>query len=143
MQRSCLFALSVAMAVAIILLSPACASAPAEARLGQQFSLSIGQSASISGEDLQIKFLEVIEDSRCPKDVVCVWAGRVSGLVEITKDGSPYRMVLTQPGLSGDSAREIYREYQLAFRVEPYPQAGRPIPKDAYRLVLVVTRRSQ
>ena len=48
--------------------------------IDKEFSLGIGQTASIEGEKLVIKFKAVLEDSRCPVNVVCVWAG--NGKVE-------------------------------------------------------------
>jgi hypothetical protein len=53
---------------------------PANALIGKEFSLGIGQTANIEGEKLVIKFKAVLEDSRCPVNVVCVWAG--NGKVE-------------------------------------------------------------
>ena len=53
---------------------------PVKAILDKEFSLGIGQSASFDGEKLFIKFKAVLEDSRCPINVVCVWAG--NGKVE-------------------------------------------------------------
>lgn len=34
-----------------------------------------------------IKFNKVVSDSRCPKDVTCIWAGEVKVLVEFYEDG--------------------------------------------------------
>ena len=48
--------------------------------LDKEFSLGIGQTATIEGEKLVIKFKAVLEDSRCPINVLCVWAG--NGKVE-------------------------------------------------------------
>ena len=53
----------------------------AKVPLDKEFSLGIGQTASIEGEKLVIKFKAVLEDSRCPINVVCVWAG--NGKVEL------------------------------------------------------------
>ena len=53
---------------------------PAKVSLDKEFSLGIGQTASIEGEKLVIKFKAVLEDSRCPVNVLCVWAG--NGKVE-------------------------------------------------------------
>jgi hypothetical protein len=53
---------------------------PAKVLIDKEFSLGIGQTASIEGEKLVIKFKAVLEDSRCPVNVVCVWAG--NGKVE-------------------------------------------------------------
>jgi hypothetical protein len=53
---------------------------PGKVFLDKEFSLGIGQTATIEGEALVIKFKAVLEDSRCPVNVVCVWAG--NGKVE-------------------------------------------------------------
>ena len=37
-------------------------------------------------EDLEVRFVEVVEDSRCPKNVNCIWAGEVTILVEVYRD---------------------------------------------------------
>ncbi len=109
-----------------------------EASLGQEFSLSVGQSAVIRGENLEIKFEGVTEDSRCPRNVVCVWAGRVICAIQIIKKDSSYPMMLTQPGLTDQYAEESYDRYQLIFHVEPYPGAGKQIAMGEYRLLLTI-----
>ena len=100
----------------------------------------MGQRALIVGENLEISFEDVIEDSRCPRDVICVWAGRVTCMVELTHAGSSYRMALTELGLTDDYSKERYEDYELTFHVTPYPEAGKKIPPDAYRLHLTVTK---
>mgnify|MGYP006896872537 CR=1 FL=1 len=37
--------------------------------------------------DKSIRFKEVISDSRCPKDVTCVWAGEAKVLIQIFEKG--------------------------------------------------------
>lgn len=41
----------------------------------------------ITTEELAIEFMEVMEDSRCPTDVVCVWAGRAVVKLGVSADG--------------------------------------------------------
>src|SRR4030042_1535090 len=77
-----------------------------QVRLNKEFSLSLGQRALIAGENLGIRFEEVTEDSRCPRGVTCIWAGRVTCMVEITQAGSSYRMALTESGLTDEYSRE-------------------------------------
>ena len=48
-----------------LLLAPACKPGKQAVGLGQEFQLSPGQQASITGEDLNIEFVRVNEDSRC------------------------------------------------------------------------------
>jgi len=132
------------LSIITILILPlaACGSTPTEvyADLGEEFSLSIGQSAIIKGQALRITFEDVIEDSRCPSDVTCIWAGRVSCIIKLVGGSSQYRMVLTESGLTDQYTSETYREYQLAFNVRPYPEAGQSILRDEYRLQLIVTK---
>jgi len=108
--------------------------------LGQEFSLRIGESANIRGEELQVRFLEVTEDSRCPTGVVCIWEGRVSGLVEITYQESLHRVELTEPGLTSWPPEYPFKEYMIAYHVEPYPQAGAEITAEDYRLFLRISK---
>jgi hypothetical protein len=45
------------------------------ARLGEEFDLRLSETAYIANTSLSIQAVAVPEDSRCPTDVVCVWAG--------------------------------------------------------------------
>lgn len=42
----------------------------------------------LSFGDKSLKFKEVVSDSRCPKDVTCVWAGEAKVRVEVFENGS-------------------------------------------------------
>jgi hypothetical protein len=140
--RTLVYLVNLLTIIAVLLLA-ACASPPGEtnAELGQEFSLILDQSASIVGEPLKIRFLEIINDSRCPKGVNCAWEGEVTCLVEITYFESLYRKVLTQPGLIEEPANADFKEYEIAFDVQPYPEAGRQIAKKDYRLQMVINKK--
>jgi hypothetical protein len=126
----------------LILLIGCTASTPKiEARLGQEFSLHIGETAAITGENISLKFLELIGDSRCPKDVQCIWQGEARCMLEISKTDVPSsasQLEITTLGFSGQPATVMYEAYKIAFRVEPYPEAGKSIAKTDYRLVMTV-----
>lgn len=72
MKRAALF---VALALA------GCASAPSQARP----TAALGQVAIVEG--IRVRPISVIEDSRCPINVVCVWAGRIVVRTEIRTGG--------------------------------------------------------
>lgn len=57
------------------------------AQLNVPFQLRVNQTATISSENLQIKFVNVTGDSRCPADVACIWAGEVTIEVNVRKNG--------------------------------------------------------
>ncbi|MFC2032445.1 DUF3221 domain-containing protein [Chloroflexota bacterium] len=111
----------------------------AKVSLGDEFSLSVDQSVVITGEDLEIKFAEVSEDSRCAKGVTCIWEGRVTAFVEISKDGPTQQIELTEPGLTDAPSREIFKEYEITYKVEPYPEIGKQISVNEYRLLITVS----
>ena len=46
--------------------------------------------------DIRVRPLQVVEDSRCPLDVSCVWAGRVRLRVAVSGAGEPV-MEMNQP----------------------------------------------
>lgn len=108
--------------------------------LGEEVSLAVGQSASITGQDLEIKFRQVVGDSRCATDVTCIWEGEVTVGVELTDAGSTQLMTLTQPGPRETYSTKTYTEYTLTFKVEPYPEAEVPISIVDYRLLLTISR---
>jgi hypothetical protein len=110
-----------------------------QASLGKEFSLSIGQSASISSDKLSVRFLDVTDDSRCPEGVTCIWAGQVSCLVEVTTNGKTDQAKLTATGGNSTSSQSV-SGYAFAFNMVPYPAAGKPITKGEYRLNLTVVK---
>ena len=59
------------------------------AKLGEQFQLKVNQIAILKSDNIEIKFLNVTNDSRCPSDVTCVWEGEVKISVNVVKDKNP------------------------------------------------------
>jgi hypothetical protein len=79
-------------------LKPACAFAAAlgcatmeptiPAEPGIAFQLRVGKTAALNGSGARITFKQVKEDSRCPTDVTCVWAGDARIELTISRSGS-------------------------------------------------------
>ena len=136
------FWVAVVPALLVAAFLAACRPVPSDTavHLNEEFSLSVGQSASVEGEDLRVEFLEVVADSRCPKGVTCIWAGEVKCLVEVVASGSSQRVELTEPGLGSGPTRQAVKGYELSFAVDPYPEAGKQISRDDYRLRLTVRK---
>jgi hypothetical protein len=111
-----------------------------KASLGEEFTLTEGQTTAIQGASLKLKFLEVAADSRCPTGVTCIWAGEVKCNVEITSEEGVEEKALVQSGGTSGFASIKYKEYRIDFDVQPYPTAGKEISKGEYRLILKVTR---
>jgi hypothetical protein len=132
---------SLVFVILILSVGNGCSSTPGviEAEFGKEFTLSIGQEANISGGAFKIGFEDVIEDSRCPLNVFCVWEGRANILARVSINETGYRVVLSEPGLA-DKAMDILLNHALVFHLEPHPQEPDNISKDSYRMRLTVYR---
>ncbi len=140
-MNRCVVWLSIAVSV-LVPLSGCTQPAVDEVSLDTEFTLAVGQTATVAGEDLSIEFVEVVSDSRCPKGATCVWAGEASCLVDITTRGSTDRVTLTQPGLSSPSTATV-AGYDIAFDVLPYPELGTQTDAHDYRLALTVSKETE
>jgi hypothetical protein len=96
-------------------------------------SVMLGVGEVVSVGDYRIVIHEVLEDSRCPSDVMCVWAGMLRVRLSIT--GSE---VHEKTLLLGDSVSVEGVQVELSSAL-PSPKAGSPVEASHYRLTLVVT----
>jgi hypothetical protein len=110
--------------------------------LGQEVSIAIGQTLYFNNEPFKIKFVEIINDSRCAKGVECIWQGEVSSRLEITYKDNSYTKIITQPGLTTEPSSDDFNIYVLKYNVQPYPEAGKSIKPNDYRLQLTVDKKS-
>ena len=120
---------------------------PTEAGLGRPFVLQGGQQVTIPGEDLRLRFAQVLEDSRCPELVECIWTGQArivviadTGVVG-TAGGEPTPVEFNTnpaPGLTMASAR--VNEFTIMLEsLDPYPQTpGDQFALEDYRATLSV-----
>jgi hypothetical protein len=122
-----------------------CAAGPSEpqrAALGESFTLKAGESARIEAEALEVRFEGVPADSRCPKDVDCVWEGDATVRVRLQVGSRPGERLELHT-----SARErtsvAYDGYEIRLlQLAPYPVSGRTIEQGDYAATLEVTRES-
>lgn len=87
-----------------------------------------------------IKFIEVMEDSRCPKDVTCIWAGRAIVKAEVTIDGNKEEKILifgeVRPGEEKNTALYTSKEFTInGLTLNPYPTS---VSSEDTNYVLVV-----
>jgi hypothetical protein len=106
----------------------ACASNPALApaprvNLGEEFTLGLGQGASLDGTPYHVMFQKVIEDSRCAQGMTCVWEGNAKVEIVLMKDDTGFQLELnTSPRIpTAKNGSGLVVELR---RLEPLPQAG-------------------
>ena len=110
--------------------------------LDKQFDLKVGQTITVKSENIAVNFLEVPGDSRCPSDVVCIWAGQVSVVVNVTKNGENLGDVTLTLGFSNPdlSVKNVGGYYIKVIAVNPYPVSTHKIEQSEYIATLVVSK---
>ncbi len=111
-----------------------------QASIDNEFSLAAGQIAELKGEQITIQFEGIQDDSRCPKGATCIWQGRVSSILQIRDNGLSSKIVLVEPGLSDQYGNNRYKQYEFTSHVQPYPELGKKISSEDYRLFLTVKK---
>lgn len=125
--------------LSLLVLPIGCGEKAREYELGQEFSLPVGEEASITGEGLRIEFTEVTADSRCPKNVECVWAGEASYTLKISRGNDSEQVEITEPGAEGP-VTHVWQDYEIHTSLEPYPQDPGDIEAGDYRLRMTIKK---
>ena len=104
------------------------------------FSLQINQTAELENDGMKITFLAITEDSRCPTNTECLWAGRVIAEFKVEKGGESIIKTLTDnpendPLLS--TSFLAFGHTVILDEVAPYPD-GNPIKQKDYVVKLII-----
>ncbi|AEE19381.1 hypothetical protein JM84_0256 [Dokdonia sp. Hel_I_63] len=97
-----------------------------------------GQSTIIEGTSLRL--VNVIEDSRCPQGVDCIWAGNAKVVVELTSESG--KKTTKEIILNGGRVAPIYSEDGLVISIKglaPYPTSLSKIKASDYYLRVEVS----
>ena len=127
-----------------ILLWTACSLAdparPANIEPGKTFSLRVGESVRSDDGVLQIGFVGVAVDSRCPKGEQCIWAGSATIRVWLQQAGGPR---LTRELHTASKAPQVEKLSGMDLRLvrlDPHPISGRAIAQGDYIATLALDR---
>jgi hypothetical protein len=108
------------------------------AQTSQQVSLRINNQKSVMRDRLRIKFIAV-EDSRCPQDVNCVWAGNAKVTIRVTNRSGRSQTFDLNSNLKGNSA--TFGGYKIELGgVSPYPRSNIRINRNGYTASFTVTK---
>lgn len=106
--------------------------------VGEPFTLAIGDATTVAATGLTIRFVSVVEDSRCPSRAECVWAGDGAVAVETTGGTEARRDTLHT---NFDPRFVTIDGWGLEFTaLEPYPEVPEGIPPGAYRATFILGR---
>jgi hypothetical protein len=112
-----------------------------EFNLNEPFTISGGQDGLIAGENLRLRFAEVLEDSRCPTQVDCFWTGQARIAIAVQPvDSDPTTVEFNTNPAPGQTVKVATAgPYRIELQsLDPYPQTPDPIPFEDYRASVVV-----
>ena len=108
----------------------------AQREIGRAFEMKIGETISVG--ELRLTFRGVEQDSRCPIDAVCVWAGDGEIALKI-EQGSQSAVAALHTML--EPKKTEWNGYTIAFvSLAPSQRAASSIDPADYRAQLLVTR---
>ena len=115
---------------------PSCefaACAPAESKSGT-IKTTMGQ--KMTAIHVTITPHEIVDDSRCPADVQCIWAGTAHLRATVTTSSATEKVVFELGhALTLDNYTITLTE------ITPAPHAGETIPSSSYRFVFTVAKK--
>lgn len=97
----------------------------------QKVSIRAAQQKAVAGTGLKIKFVSVLEDSRCPENVQCIWAGVGRISIEVRKNGKPPKTFELNTNQLDKPA--LYDGVEIGLvSLAPYPRTSTQIPASKY-----------
>ncbi|MFH1752138.1 MAG: hypothetical protein ABH821_04345 [archaeon] len=110
--------------------------------LDNSFQLKINQTAVIESENLEITFLSVVSDSRCPVDVTCFLEGEAVVVINVLKAGQNFGdfNLSTNEIMGGLKVVNFDNYFLKLLDVKPYP--GTPEARfPEHTVTLVVSKQ--
>ncbi len=103
----------------------------------KEVTVRVGE--TVVANNLEITFTRVLEDSRCPVGVTCIWEGNAKVELEVgalNGDGPTIQLVLNTATEPRDG--DAYGQRITLTAVHPHPVSTAPIPPDKYEVRLKV-----
>jgi hypothetical protein len=106
-----------------------------------ELKLSPGQEAAVARTKLRIKFIVVENDSRCPTDVTCVWAGNAAVKLQLSGLGKSRNVTLNTSQAGQFVSETIYQGYKVKLvDLSPRPRSTQKIAPGDYQATLLVIK---
>ncbi len=110
----------------------------AHPNLGEDFELAVHQTAQFTAEKISVTFEQVLEDSRCPVDVTCIWAGLAEVSLQVAVSGQERELSLSTLPPENSAVFENYTFWLISVR--PGPRSDQNIDSSAYFVTVRVDK---
>jgi hypothetical protein len=108
--------------------------------LDREFKLRVGQEALVRPGGLKVRFGAVLEDSRCPEGVDCIWAGNARIAARLSGAGGKSASVELNSDI--EPRQQSYMGYEVKLLdLAPRPRQGEKVDAKSYVATLVVKRK--
>jgi hypothetical protein len=106
--------------------------------------IPLGETATFEGTTFT--FESVMEDSRCPKDVTCVWEGeaKIRVVIETGSDRKVMQMIFRGEHFGTDEENllvETKTKKLFGYRLSPYPETKLPKEERDYQLEVLMQNK--
>ena len=124
----------------ILLLLNTCShsNSPSSVKLNQPFEIKFQESVNLKTDKVKIRFVSVLQDSRCPKTVQCIVAGKANIELELKTSQKTQSIQLTTDPASNEAT---YGQFKIKLiDVSPYPDSAEKIESTRYVATLEITK---
>lgn len=108
--------------------------------LGQSFQIKYGQELTVKGQNLKVKFGSLLDDSRCPSDVKCVWEGDAKILISVRRANSVASKIELHTSANFKQAGKYQRYLIKLVALDPYPKTRGERKQSDYVATLLITK---
>jgi hypothetical protein len=108
-----------------------------ETEMNTTVNVKIGQTAVINEPLIRITLNDVVEDSRCPIDVDCIWEGDV--ILSVTIFSNNYQAEHNMTLSDGKENKISFLSYFVKFQaIEPQLSSNIKLSKDSYIITFLI-----
>ena len=104
-------------------------------KFGDEFDLKLREKAVIGTKNGIVEFVDVLQDTRCPSNVNCIWAGNAEVKIRFIQTNTLLNTYLEPKDTT------ISNMHIQLLRLEPYPALPRQFEKEDYNVRLLITKK--
>lgn len=111
----------------------------AQARTDRYVKLQVNEQKKVSGTQLTVKFVSVLDDSRCPEDANCIWAGNAKIQIKLKKSKGAWKTFELNSNLTEKTVE--FAGYKIKLTdLDPKPRTNIRINRHGYTATLSVEK---
>lgn len=106
----------------------------------KQVEVQIGHDKKVANGEIKLKFVDLVEDSRCPTDTQCIWAGNAKIKISLSNAGRLPKIFELNTGVKPQTI--LFAGYEIKIvKLTPAPASNIRIRKDGYIATFSVTKK--